>query len=304
MTHAISRAPGSHAVQFYAEAHFPLWSVAGFLAEGIRHDRPAVMLTTRPLYDAVAGRLGLAADDGTSESGGPLVFVDTDETIATFMDGPVPDFTRFHRAIAGISDRLQRRHGAGPVWLYGEMAGRLHRLGKRAAALAIETEWESRYAGRDIAVICGYPTKQGVPEGDLDAICGHHRHVFAAGDARDESTVYIVDDDPSIRRSLGRLLKSAGLRVQTFASAEAFLALGDPMANGCMLLDVQLAGMSGSDLQRHMSHFLGAMPVIAMSGATDVQIERLSMELGASAFLRKPFNSRTLMETLARVLVA
>jgi CheY-like chemotaxis protein len=301
MAHAASRTPGSHSVQFYARERFPLWSVAAFLSEGIRHDRPAVVLTRRPVYDAVSARLGLRArTDAASRSG--LEFLDVDEAFASFMDGPVPDFVRFRRSFGVVNERIRQQYGDGPVWIYGELAGGLYHAGNRAAALEVEDEWNARFNSRDLAVMCGYPTEEGAGVPDMDTLCRQHHHVIPSDDATDLRTVYVIDDDSSVRRSLVRLIRSAGLRTQAFASAEAFLALSDPRANGCLILDMQLVGMSGSDLQSHMSQLLGAMPVIAMSGSPDTQIERRSRQLGASAFLRKPFESGALMEIVGRIL--
>jgi CheY-like chemotaxis protein len=112
------------------------------------------------------------------------------------------------------------------------------------------------------------------------------------------STVYVIDDDVSVRRSLARLLASIDLRVQTFASAEAFLAEVDRTAKGCLIVDVQLVGMSGPDLQSRMASVDWRMPVIAMSGSHDPQIEAEAMRLGATAFLRKPFDAQSLIDAL------
>jgi CheY-like chemotaxis protein len=112
------------------------------------------------------------------------------------------------------------------------------------------------------------------------------------------STVYVIDDDVSVRRSLARLLASIDLRVQTFASAEAFLAEVDRTAKGCLIVDVQLVGMSGPELQSRMASVDWRMPVIAMSGSYDPQIEAEALRLGATAFLRKPFDAQSLMDAL------
>jgi CheY-like chemotaxis protein len=115
-------------------------------------------------------------------------------------------------------------------------------------------------------------------------------------------TVYIVDDDASVRRSLGRLIASADFRVQTFASAEAFLAEVDETSSGCLIVDVQLIGMTGPDLQRRMARSCSPMPIIAMSGSDDVQFEMDALRLGARAFLRKPFDTQTLIQAITRAL--
>jgi CheY-like chemotaxis protein len=123
-----------------------------------------------------------------------------------------------------------------------------------------------------------------------------------AGPATTTPTVYIVDDDASVRRSLGRLIASADLRVQTFASAEAFLAEVDETSSGCLIVDVQLIGMTGADLQRRMAGAGSPMPIIAISGSDDAQIEMEALRLGARAFLRKPFDAQAFIEAITRAL--
>jgi CheY-like chemotaxis protein len=114
------------------------------------------------------------------------------------------------------------------------------------------------------------------------------------------STVYVVDDDESVRRSLARLLASLGLPAHTYPSAEAFLTEVDPTSDGCLILDVQLVGMSGYDLQSRMTAGSWRMPVIAMSGSFDAQTEADMLGSGASAVLRKPFDAQSLIDALAR----
>jgi CheY-like chemotaxis protein len=116
------------------------------------------------------------------------------------------------------------------------------------------------------------------------------------------STVYIVDDDASVRRSLARLLAAVDLTVQTFGSAEAFLAEVDWTSRGCLIVDVQLIGMTGPDLQGWMSRARQQMPVIAMSGSEDVRIEAEALRLGARAFLLKPFDAQALIDEIGRAL--
>jgi CheY-like chemotaxis protein len=115
------------------------------------------------------------------------------------------------------------------------------------------------------------------------------------------SIVHVIDDDMGVRRSLARLLAAAGFRVATFASAEAFLENADASTIGCLILDVQLLGMSGIDLQNRMAEEHWPMPVIAMSASLDDRIEQDALRLGAGAFLRKPFDSEALFDALARV---
>jgi CheY-like chemotaxis protein len=132
------------------------------------------------------------------------------------------------------------------------------------------------------------------------ALAEQASHPVEAGAIR-ISTVYVVDDDDSVRRSLARLLTSFDLEAYTFPSAEAFLAEVDPAADGCLILDLQLVGMSGSDLQNRMNARDWRMPVIAMSGSLDFQTETEMLRLGASAVLRKPFDAQSLINALAQV---
>jgi len=126
--------------------------------------------------------------------------------------------------------------------------------------------------------------------------------VRVQGHATAASTVYIIDDDTSVRRSLARLLASIDLHVRTFESAEAFLEEVDETSNGCLIVDVQLVGMSGPDLQGRMAGAKWQMPIIAMSGSYDTQIEKEALRLGARAFLRKPFEAQALIDAITRAL--
>ncbi len=137
----------------------------------------------------------------------------------------------------------------------------------------------------------------------LDRMLGREPPASAgAGAVMATTTVYIIDDDASVRRSLGRLVASADLRVRTFASAEAFLAEVDELSSGCLIVDVQLVGMKGPDLQRRMAGTHSPIPIIAMSGSDDPQIEMEALRLGARAFLRKPFDAQALIHAITRAL--
>jgi CheY-like chemotaxis protein len=116
------------------------------------------------------------------------------------------------------------------------------------------------------------------------------------------ATVYVIDDDVSVRRSLARLLGSVALKVRTFESAETFLAEVDESSAGCLIVDVQLLGMSGAELQARLAAEGRQLPIIAMSGAHDAQVEADMLHRGATAFLRKPFDAQTLIDAIARAL--
>jgi CheY-like chemotaxis protein len=113
-------------------------------------------------------------------------------------------------------------------------------------------------------------------------------------------TVYVIDDDASVRRALGRRLKLTEWQITTFDSAEAFLADLDNLVPACLVLDIQLGGMSGLDLLAHMKNVRPAWPIVAMSGSDDDSLEAEALRLGARAFLRKPFDSDLLIDAIAQ----
>jgi FixJ family two-component response regulator len=119
-----------------------------------------------------------------------------------------------------------------------------------------------------------------------------------------EPTVFVVDDDESVRDALARLVRSAGLNVETFASAEAFLKRPRPDAPGCLLLDVQLPDLNGLDLQRYMAGAHDDIPIIFISGHGDVPTTVRAMKNGAVEFLTKPLIDtdvlHSVLEAIAR----
>ena len=109
--------------------------------------------------------------------------------------------------------------------------------------------------------------------------------------------VSIVDDDDSVRKSLRRLLKSAGLRVEAFTSAEDFLNFGSH-ETACLILDLRLTGMSGLDLQRQLAAENSRVPIIFVSAHDEQEARAQAMQAGAIAFLGKPFNDKTLLDVV------
>ena len=109
-----------------------------------------------------------------------------------------------------------------------------------------------------------------------------------------DSVVYVVDDDESIRRSLARNMRAAGLTVETFSSAQAFLAHDLPDRVACLVLDVRLPGASGLDLQTALLEANRAMPTIFITGFGNVPMSVQAMKGGAIDFLQKPFDLREL----------
>jgi FixJ family two-component response regulator len=107
--------------------------------------------------------------------------------------------------------------------------------------------------------------------------------------------VYVVDDDPSVRKALGRLLATAGLRALTFGSAEEFLSSPRPAAPGCLLLDVELPGLNGLELQRKLEAANAGLPIVFLTGHGDIPMTVEAMKAGAADFLPKPIDGDTLL---------
>src|ERR1700757_4074641 len=110
--------------------------------------------------------------------------------------------------------------------------------------------------------------------------------------------VYVVDDDESVRTALGALVRSAGLAVQTFSSAQEFLAFPRPDAPSCLVLDVQLPGLSGLELQQELAHIDVQIPIIFITGHGDIPMTVRAMKAGASEFLTKPFRDDVLLNAV------
>jgi FixJ family two-component response regulator len=116
----------------------------------------------------------------------------------------------------------------------------------------------------------------------------------------DVPIVYVVDDDASFRKALSRLLRTAGLQVETLASAQEFLAL--PMVDrpSCLVLDVRMPGPSGMDLQAALKEAGRDIPIVFMTGHGDVSTSVRAMKGGAVDFLEKPFRAPELLACVQR----
>jgi FixJ family two-component response regulator len=108
-------------------------------------------------------------------------------------------------------------------------------------------------------------------------------------------TIFVIDDDPSVRKSLSRLLRSAGYQVEAFPSAEQFLAREHFHGIGCILLDIQMPGLSGMDLQEQLNKAGYHMPIIFVTGHGDIPTSVQAMKKGAVEFLTKPFDDKELL---------
>jgi FixJ family two-component response regulator len=118
----------------------------------------------------------------------------------------------------------------------------------------------------------------------------------------DEPTVYLVDDDPGVRRSAKELIESIGLRVQAFGSAREFLEAQRADAPGCLVLDIRLPGLSGLDLQRELAKTSAPLPIIFISGHGDIPMTVQAMKAGAIEFLPKPFRDQQLLDAISQAI--
>jgi FixJ family two-component response regulator len=114
-----------------------------------------------------------------------------------------------------------------------------------------------------------------------------------------EPVVFVVDDDVSVRESLELLIRAAGWRPETYASAEAFLARPRATVPSCLVLDVSLPDLNGLDLQKRIGADRSDMPIIFITGHGDVPMTVQAMKAGAVEFLTKPFGDDVLLSAIA-----
>ena len=119
----------------------------------------------------------------------------------------------------------------------------------------------------------------------------------------ESSIVYVVDDDPALRRSLRFLLESVGWTVQLFASAAEFLPVASVLSRPCcLLLDIRMPGMSGLELQQVLHERGFAIPILFMTGHADVSMAVQALKSGAFDFIEKPFNDQKMLDAVAAAL--
>ncbi len=116
-------------------------------------------------------------------------------------------------------------------------------------------------------------------------------------------TVYVVDDDASFLRSVSRLLRAAGFNVKIFSSAREFLGYLTPDAQGCVIADLQMPGVSGLDLQKALISNDNPLPVVFLTGHGDIPLSVHAMRHGAEDFLTKRAPKETLLDAVRRALV-
>lgn len=117
-----------------------------------------------------------------------------------------------------------------------------------------------------------------------------------------ESIVYVLDDDRSVREAIESLIRSVGMTVKTFASAQEFKSISRPNVPSCLVLDVRMPGLSGLDLQRELVDGGMRIPVIFITGHGDIPMSVRAMKAGAVEFLTKPFRDQDLLDAISEAI--
>jgi FixJ family two-component response regulator len=117
-----------------------------------------------------------------------------------------------------------------------------------------------------------------------------------------DSIVYVIDDDPSIREAIKSLIRSVGMRAETFGSAQEFMSATRPDVPSCLVLDVRMPGLSGLDLQRELTDARIRIPIIFITGHGDIPMTVRAMKAGAVEFLTKPFRDQDLLDAIAQAI--
>jgi FixJ family two-component response regulator len=115
---------------------------------------------------------------------------------------------------------------------------------------------------------------------------------------KEQTTIYVIDDDESVRKAFKRLLRSVNFEAETFASAEEFLKSQKPNKNSCIIIDIRMPGVTGFDLQRMLMAQGSRIPIIVISASDDAQVREQARELGAVAFFRKPIDDQALLDAI------
>ena len=113
-----------------------------------------------------------------------------------------------------------------------------------------------------------------------------------------DADLFVVDDDALIRNSLQQLFKSVGLKADTFSTADAFLKSDLPTKHVCLILDIQMPGMSGLDLQNELAKRGISIPIIFITGQGTESMKNRAIKAGAAGFLYKPFDDQELLDAV------
>ena len=117
-----------------------------------------------------------------------------------------------------------------------------------------------------------------------------------------EATVFLVDDDEAVRHSVSLLIRSVGLAVESYASAQEFLDHYDPEKPGCLVLDIRMPGMSGMELQKKLNASVGLLPIIFITAHGEIPLATQALRAGAVDFIQKPLSPQTLLERIQEAL--
>jgi two-component system response regulator FixJ len=120
----------------------------------------------------------------------------------------------------------------------------------------------------------------------------------------EKQTVFIVDDDPAIRHAMSLLLRSVGLKPESFATADDFLERFDSYSAECLVLDIRMPGLSGLELQQRLLELGVSIPIIFITGHADVPMAVAAMQKGAFAFIQKPFRDQELLESISEAMIS
>ncbi|MGD2109105.1 MAG: response regulator, partial [Phycisphaerae bacterium] len=119
---------------------------------------------------------------------------------------------------------------------------------------------------------------------------------------KQQATVFVVDDDESVRRSLRLLMESVRLDVETFSTAKAFLDAYNPAKWGCLVLDIRMPGVGGLELQDFLMEHRIRLPIVFITGHGDVPTSVQALKAGAEDFIQKPFDDQTLLDAIQRAI--
>jgi len=118
----------------------------------------------------------------------------------------------------------------------------------------------------------------------------------------ESQTVYIVDDDDAVRESLAVFLETAGFKIATFDSGNAFMDGLDAAGNGCLIIDVRMPGLGGLEIQQRLADRNATLPVIIITGHGDLPMAVKAMKAGAVDFIEKPFDAEALTQSVKNAL--
>jgi FixJ family two-component response regulator len=111
--------------------------------------------------------------------------------------------------------------------------------------------------------------------------------------------VYIVDDDPSVRKGFARVVRSAGFDARVFESADAFFGSGSARASGCLVVDAKMPVSGGPDMLTRLRHESPGMPVIVVTAHDDPETRKVADEVGAVSYFRKPVDADALLDAIS-----